>query len=364
MKLRHALAAAVATAALAPAALLAAPAAHADGELPAAQTSAGTTGDGTATPDPSAEPQPSTTGEETGGTETATGETGSPSGAGDTATSDGPEEAGDTGESGTGESGETGGTGESTGEAADGGTSEGTDGGSESDSDCAIDAADLKVQVVGLPSKLVAGGGWSPFTVKLTNTTDHSLDEVYPIIYAAPLADVDPQQLLRMQYRNPETGTWTRFSEWTEGQYFGMFQLDAHMTAELELRIRATDKAEAGDGIALVAGDYYNEDGSCGWSEEEWYRFTILAAGTDPGDDVPPAEPGKPAEPGAEERPGRNVKPQGGMKELPVQGNLAETGSSSALPLFALSGAAAVALGAGSVYVVRRRKAGGTGAAV
>jgi colicin import membrane protein len=40
-------------------------------------------------------------------------------------------------------------------------------------------------------------------------------------------------------------------------------------------------------------------------------------------------------------------------------GSLSETGSSSALPRFALAGAAAVALGAGAVFVVRRRRTAG-----
>ncbi|WP_285830586.1 cell wall protein [Streptomyces meridianus] len=354
MKLRHALAAAVATAALAPAALLAAPAAHAEGEQPAAtQTSTGNTGSETTTPAPADGPAPEDTGEQTGSDASSDTTDGTAAdGSGDAAESDEKAESGETGGDG--------GTGPGTGDGADDGSD--TDPGD--DSDCAIDAADLKVQVVGLPSKLVAGGGWSNFSVKLTNTTDHALDEVYPIIYAAPLEDVDhPRQLLRMQYRDPGTGKWTRFSEWTQGQYFGMFELDAHMTAELELRIRATDRAGDGDGIALVAGDYYNEDDTCGWSEEEWYEFSILAAGADPGDDVPPAEPGKPGKPVTDERPGKNVKPQGGMKELPVKGNLAETGASSVLPLFALSGAAAVALGAGAAYAVRRRRTDDTGAA-
>ncbi|MDX6354597.1 MAG: hypothetical protein QOF98_1500, partial [Streptomyces sp.] len=39
-------------------------------------------------------------------------------------------------------------------------------------------------------------------------------------------------------------------------------------------------------------------------------------------------------------------------------GDLADTGSSAALPVIGLMGGAAVALGAGAVYAVRRRRAG------
>lgn len=355
MKLRHTLAAAVATAALAPAALLAAPAAHATGEQPTAASSG--QGTATTTPSPSSEADPAASGDEPGEPTT---------GAGDDAGTGA--DAGQEGGTGTG-TGED--TGAGAGENETAGTTEGADEDAEEDAtgdpgiedDCAIDAADLAVTVADLPSKLVAGGSWSVFTLKLTNTTEHTLDEVYPILYAAPLEDVDrPRDLLRLQYRHPDTGKWTKFDEWTDGRYFGHFRLEAGHTAELQLRIRATAKAQDGDGFALVAGDYYNEDGTCGWSEEQWYDFEILAAGSDPGDDVPPAEPGEPGDSGSEDRPGKNTKPQGGVKELPVKGSLAETGSSSTLPLFALAGAAAVALGGGAVYLVRRRTDAGSGA--
>ena len=45
-----------------------------------------------------------------------------------------------------------------------------------------------------------------------------------------------------------------------------------------------------------------------------------------------------------------------GLEQLPVTGKLADTGSDSKLPMFALAGATAVALGAGAMFVVRRRK--------
>ncbi|MEV7982044.1 LAETG motif-containing sortase-dependent surface protein [Streptomyces sp. NPDC086519] len=50
-------------------------------------------------------------------------------------------------------------------------------------------------------------------------------------------------------------------------------------------------------------------------------------------------------------------KPQGDISDLPT-GNLADTGSSSALPVIGLVGGVAVVVGAGAVVLVRRRKAG------
>ena len=50
------------------------------------------------------------------------------------------------------------------------------------------------------------------------------------------------------------------------------------------------------------------------------------------------------------------TKPAGDTAE--VTGNLAETGSSSSTPAIALAGGAAVVLGAGAMFVVRRRRNG------
>ncbi|WP_306305774.1 LPXTG cell wall anchor domain-containing protein [Streptomyces prunicolor] len=43
------------------------------------------------------------------------------------------------------------------------------------------------------------------------------------------------------------------------------------------------------------------------------------------------------------------------------QGTLAHTGSGSLLPAIALAGGAAVAVGGGAVFLVRRRKTAGSG---
>ncbi|MGP8299666.1 LAETG motif-containing sortase-dependent surface protein [Streptomyces inhibens] len=359
MKLRRALTAAAATAVIAPAALMAAPAAFATGtdaeSTVSAEPTPGTPGpeqtDGTATqpatPDAGGETAP---GDTTPGDETKPGEE---TGNGDDATPTAPATpSGDTKPSGTPKP------------TTSAKPTEPGDPGDEPE--CKVDDAAIKVTVANLPSKLVAGGGWKGFSVKLANTTDQTLDEVYPVIYAVPTEDMDhPKSQLDLEYQNPDTGKWTSFDEWTDGQYFGWFQLDAHQTAELKMRIRADKGAKAGDGFALVAGDYQNKDGSCGWAEEQWYDFTILPASSNPGD-IPPAKPGKPGnKPGTQggEKPINNTKPKGGMDKLPVTGNLAETGASSALPTIGIVGGVAMVVGAGAIFVVRRRKTDGAGGA-
>ncbi|MFI1308292.1 LAETG motif-containing sortase-dependent surface protein [Streptomyces sioyaensis] len=358
MKLRRALTAAAATAVIAPAALMAAPAAFA------------TTGPETAA-GASAEPTPGTPATEQSGdttTQPATPGAGDESAPGDTTGGDDATTGAVTGGGTTPSAPATPGNGTKTGSPAKPSASaEPTEPGDDGDeSDCTVDDAAIKVTVAHLPSKLVAGGGWKGFSVHLANTTDHTLDEVYPVIYAVPTEHMDhPTSQLDLEYQNPDTGKWTSFDEWTDGQYFGWFQLDGHQTAELKMRIRADKGATAGDGFALVAGDYQNKDGSCGWSKEQWYDFTILTAGSHPGT-IPPAKPGKPGnKPGPQGggKPVGTAKPKAGMDKLPVTGNLAETGASSALPTLALVGGVAMVVGAGAVFAVRRRRTDGGAAA-
>ncbi|MEU8996808.1 LPXTG cell wall anchor domain-containing protein [Streptomyces caniferus] len=364
MKLRRALTAAAATAVIAPAALMAAPAAFATGPDTGSSASAeptpGTPGP-EQTDDTTGQPETPGTAEETPGADTTggttqTGEdttTGEETGNGDGTESSAPAAPGD--ETKPGDTTKPSTSAKPTKPAEPG-----------DDADCTVDDAAIKVTVDHLPSKLVAGGGWKGFSVHLANTTDHTLDEVYPVVYAVPTGNIDhPTSQLDLEYQNPNTGKWTSFDEWTDGQYFGWFQLDAHQTAELKLRIRADKGAKAGDGFALVAGDYQNKDGSCGWSEEQWYDFAILPAGSKPGK-IPPAEPGKPGnKPGPQGggKPVTATKPKGGMDKLPVTGNLAETGASSALPTLGLVGGVAMVVGAGALFVVRRRRTDGGAAA-
>ncbi|WP_411120862.1 LAETG motif-containing sortase-dependent surface protein [Streptomyces sp. x-19] len=355
MKLRRALTSVAATAVIAPAALLAAPAAQATGSDTAATASAEPTPAATgpeqgADATPSAEPT-AVDGAGASGGETAPAEdTGPKTGSGGSATPTAPATADSTGKPGPTASGTP--------------TAPGTPTPTTSyDGDCTLDDAALDVSVAGLPSKLVAGADWSRFSVKLRNTTDKKLDEVYPFILAVSLEDDDtrPESQLHLEYRDPDTGKWTTFGEWSDGDYFGWFELDAHQTAELTLRIRADKTAKPGDGFALIAGDYFNGDGSCGSSKENWYDFAILPAGSKPGE-VPPAKPGKPGnKPGPQgtAKPVPTGKPKEGLDKLPVTGNLAETGASSALPTIGLVGGVAMAVGAGAIFVVRRRKATG-----
>ncbi|WP_432142120.1 LPXTG cell wall anchor domain-containing protein [Streptomyces sp. bgisy084] len=361
MKIRRTLTAAAAAAVMAPAAVLAAPAAAFATE-PASEA-------GPRTPASAGSPDTATPADRTADSATSGNRTGTPdeprrpglAAAGGSASQDrdgadrpapakSPKAAGAT-EGTTGAGGATGGGKE----AGD------SDGAGES---CAFESDQLQVAVHGLPRQLTAGGAWTPFSMKLTNTTAKPLGKVLPFLRVSSAEDVDrPYWELETEYRDAKTGRWKTFHDAEPEDLFGFFSVGPRSTLTLQLRTRVVKDAKPGAGYALAAGDYRNPDGSCGSAKEAWHDFTILPAGTKPTQSptAKPDEPGKPsgtAEPGQSAASGGGtggsdstggLSPQGG-------GHLAATGSSSALPAIALAGGAAMVVGAGAVIGVRRRK--------
>ncbi|MEV4333812.1 LAETG motif-containing sortase-dependent surface protein [Streptomyces sp. NPDC049597] len=197
----------------------------------------------------------------------------------------------------------------------------------------------------GLPSKIVAGSTVD-FSVRVTNGTDKTLDEVLPFVYfhATDKTGYDViDEYFHLQWSTKNAPEWNDIED---GEYAGSISpLKAGAHADVKLRLKVDAKAPAGDGMAFVAGDYVNDDGTCGGNFFTEYEFDLLAAGSKPGK-VDDSKPGKTSK----ARPA--VVPQGG-----TTGTLANTGADSALPQLAAAAGAAVALGAGAMFVVRRRKA-------
>ncbi|MGW0998963.1 LAETG motif-containing sortase-dependent surface protein [Streptomyces sp. NPDC002520] len=230
----------------------------------------------------------------------------------------------------------------------------------ECDSDEPAVDEDLTTNLSGLPSKIVAGSGFHNFKLNVENSGDRSYKRVDFGVFAAQVDESDyfiDTSHLTLQYQDPASGKWVDISldENDEGAgYLGYTDLRAHESLTIGLRLSVDKTAPAGLGYAISIGMYTDDEGQCVFSGgDSYYEFDILKAGSAPGN------PG-------------DAKPQGGKKPLPKQpsgnteidpqGHLAQTGSSSALPLIALTSGAAVAAGAGAVFVVRRRKAAGNGA--
>jgi LPXTG-motif cell wall-anchored protein len=210
----------------------------------------------------------------------------------------------------------------------------------------------VDVTINGLPGKIAAGSGWHKFSLNVFNPSDSTLQDLD--FFAGASSDVDGVDLFRskqvqLQAWNPDTKAWENLDE--EGYAVGYVgstnELKPDYEVAIPLRVNVKAGAPVGAGFSLGATIYGDSDGECTGFGDVSYKFQIVAAGTDT-DGTKPQQGGK--------APVTDQKPAGTTPE--VTGSLAETGSSSALPVIGLVGGAAVVAGAGAIFVVRRRKAG------
>ncbi|MFG3383716.1 LAETG motif-containing sortase-dependent surface protein [Streptomyces sp. NPDC047999] len=348
MKIRRSLALAAATAAIAPAVLLAAPAAYATDNGPSSSESQTTPAPAESTPaaddtTPAAEEAEPAEESTTPAAEEAEPAEESTSPAAEEKTASDEEKA--PSDDSTPEAGSTSPS-PSPSETSPAGPAE------CSDEDMRFDG-DLRTSLSGLPSKIVAGSGFHGFTLNVDNKADHGYERIDFGVFAALIDENDffvDTGNLTLQYKDPATGAWTGISLDEEDEhagYLGYTDIKAHESFSVDLRLSVDKKAPAGLGFAISIGMYADDEGNCVYADDEsYYEFDILAAGSTPVDTG-------------------DAKPQGGSKPLPQkptgntpidpEGRLAETGSSSALPVIALAGGAAVAVGVGATFLVRRR---------
>ncbi|MFZ3570690.1 LPXTG cell wall anchor domain-containing protein [Streptomyces sp. BH097] len=209
----------------------------------------------------------------------------------------------------------------------------------------------LKSALSGLPSK-IAAGSTVDFGLRLTNNTKRTLDEVLPIVVVGADAKVGGKDISdKLHLKSKQDGTWKTIGEFDYAGEFTDVKAGAHV--DLSLRLTVDRSAPAGYGGSLAVGQYLNKDESCGFGDPAIYEFTINPVGA--GNSTTPADKGN------KPKPQGSASPVANSGTGSTDGSLAHTGSSSALPTIGLAGGAAVVLGAGAVYVVRRRKAGANG---
>ncbi|WP_427764362.1 LAETG motif-containing sortase-dependent surface protein [Streptomyces sp. DSM 41931] len=349
MKLRRALAAAAATAAIVPAALLAAPAAHA------------TDPTSTASATQSTETAPTTAPAGTESTESGTDETDDTGNGNDTGNGT---EGGNDDEEGNGtddSASPSPSTSASPSASASPSPSPSASTPAAEDPELCVDengestaglSEDLRSGLSGLPETIVAGSGWTTFSFDVSNRGDEEIKNIKPLIGVAAIGWEDVRDYsgqITVQAYDKAAGTWNTLAGAAgEGATFAAFSLGAGQSASYQLRLSVSGKVP--DALGLTGGfAEYSDTEGC-WVADDpngWiYFFDILAAGSDAGD----PEDAKPQTGG--------VKELDKVSEVKVTGSLAETGSSSALPVIGLVGGAAVVAGAGALFVVRRRKAG------
>ncbi|MFC9532678.1 LAETG motif-containing sortase-dependent surface protein [Streptomyces sp. NPDC056975] len=339
MKLRRVLAAAAATAAIAPIALLSAPAAFADGEAPdvPAAVSDETTPPA-ATTTPASEPttpseNTSSTPAENTSTTPSTGSTTTPAASASStpsnSTSPSPSASATPSDEPTDPTGI-----------------------------CEVDnegyQSKLSVSLSGLPGKIAAGSGWHGFTLNVKNPTKSDLDEA---IFYAGVGPNDENaenayKASQVRLQAKVDGTWVDIDD-GDGYSFGFLDLSgikAGKSVNYQLRLNVKAGAPIGEGLTIGGGFYNDDELDCLSDTSASYIIQIVKPGTDT-DGTKPQEGGKVPMPS--EKPNDNNTQE-------VTGSLAETGSSSMVPTIGLIGGVAVVAGAGAVFAVRRRKAGAT----
>ncbi|MEU6535060.1 hypothetical protein [Streptomyces sp. NPDC047000] len=319
MKLRRALAAAAATAAIAPLALLAAPTAYADSDPTSAPPSA---------------------------TESASPSDSASASASESASESAPAPSDSASESAPAPS-------DSASESAPAPTTSAPE---ESDSPepepSVCEDTKVDVSIAGLPGKIAAGSGWHKFALNVTNNSDSTLNDLDFFAGASP--DKNGEELfkskqVRLQAWDPDSKSWADLDEggYAVGYVGYTDELKAGFEVDIALRVNVQPSAPVGAGFSLGATIYGDNDAQCTGFGDVSYKFQIVAAGTDT-DGTKPQEGGQ--APVTSEKPDSNTPK--------VDGTLASTGSSSALPVIGLVGGVAVVAGAGAVVVARRRRTG------
>jgi len=336
MKLRRAIAVAAATAALSPLTLLSAPAAFAE-DSSASPSPSGSASE-TASSSPSADASPSDAGKPAEGTPSAS-VSGTPSGTPSNTASGTP-----TGKpSGTPSTSASG----TPSAPADVDYCEFDD---ESGPEGGIDE-NLTSGLTGVPSKVVAGSGWKNVTFKVSNIGDETIKNIKPMLGVAAFSkEADYSSKVTLQVLQKSTNTWTTLADSSgDGATLSAIDLAGGQSVSYKLRFSVSGSVPASFGIVGGIATYSDSEG-CWVSDDPnlfEYNFQVLAAGS---------HAGKPSD----------AKPQtGGAKpvnltDVDATGTLAETGAGSALPMIGLVGGAAVVVGAGAVFLVRRRKTDGS----
>ncbi|AVH56997.1 MULTISPECIES: LAETG motif-containing sortase-dependent surface protein [Streptomyces] len=210
---------------------------------------------------------------------------------------------------------------------------------------------DLTSGLSGLPETIVAGSGWTNFRFNVSNKGDHDIEDIAPMIGVAAIGwdEKDYSGEITVQVLDKASGQWREVAGAAgEGGTFTSFSLGADQSTSYQLRLRVSGKVP--DAIGVTGGfAQYSDESGC-WIADDpngWlYFFDVLAAGSDAGN-PPDAKPQTGGQTEIEE-----------VKAVEATGSLAETGSNSALPIIGLVGGVAVVAGAGAVFVVRRRNSG------
>ncbi|MFE2595072.1 LPXTG cell wall anchor domain-containing protein [Streptomyces sp. NPDC059396] len=229
----------------------------------------------------------------------------------------------------------------------------------------------------GETSRFNVGGGWHGLTAKLENVSDTALRDItvkvekhaYDVVPDFP---ANLQEYVTIQRWDTQSRTWAEIpwdTDETEGP-LPPIDIAPRKTVTLQLRMRVEKDFPYGSwseletrpiGTGYLDLQVFGPDGEgiCKYGDV-WF-YNIFKPGTETGDgggSEPPSSSEPTPQTGGTASADPAPTPTAPTTPAASTGDLAHTGSSSALPLLGLTGGAAVALGAGAVYVVRRRRTG------
>ena len=188
----------------------------------------------------------------------------------------------------------------------------------------------LHSSLTGLPESIVAGSGWTNFKFNVNNSGDDTIKDIQPFVGVGAVDwdfEKDYSDLVTVQVK--QGGSWVDVAtEFGEGGAFNSFSLGGGDSLSYQLRVKVDREVPSAVGIAIGLAEYSDED-ACWVSGDEnsgIYYFEVLPAGSDAGkpNDSKPQTGGK--------------SPISDVNDVDVDGQLAETGSSSALPVLGLVG--------------------------
>ncbi|WUW22716.1 LPXTG cell wall anchor domain-containing protein [Streptomyces sp. NBC_01463] len=226
--------------------------------------------------------------------------------------------------------------------------------------DCVAEPG-LTTVLTGVPDSITAGTT-TALSLRVSNRTDKAMDDVlaHAFTHATDTSGLkETDKLVHLQWSTASSPKWHSIG----GDHLidGIGPLKAGAHADIKLRLTIDASAPAGNGAAFVSADYTNENGSCGGNPDiAMYDFGVLKAAKPKPGKTDSGTTGTTGTGTTGTSGGSNPSAQGTASSNPVatgDGTLASTGSSDTSQL-GLLGAAAVALGAAAMFVVRRRKAG------
>ncbi|MEU9995970.1 LAETG motif-containing sortase-dependent surface protein [Streptomyces sp. NPDC050848] len=196
-------------------------------------------------------------------------------------------------------------------------------------------------------------------TLRLTSNLPTSFDSFHLFSstawYQLGAFDNPNDKYLTVRWFNEATGRWEK----SKNVNPPAGKPKKGVPADIKLRLTVDARADVGSVYVMAIGTFKSAD-DCVVTDTELLTINVEPKGATPG----PGTGGGSGTSGGSSGGGTGNPgtPQGGSSTAPVNtgsgGPLAETGSDSALPQIALAGGAAVALGAGAMFLVRRRKAG------